>query len=199
MRQRMNNAIRQASIIVFLLFTSVCFAKTEEAIFAGGCFWCMEADFDHLPGVISTTSGYDGDTTKDPSYEQVSAGTTNYAESVLVTFDPEQISYKQLIDYFYRHIDPTTKDAQFCDQGRQYRSAIFYLTTEQKETALSVTKALKQSLPELYTEIAPSTHFYPAEEYHQNYYQKNPIRYKYYRYRCGRDARVEEVWSHEKN
>lgn len=195
----MNNTIRQASIMILSLFTSVCFAKTEQAIFAGGCFWCVEADFDHLPGVLSTTAGYDGDILKDPSYEQVSSGKTNYTESVLVTFDPGQISYKQLVDYFYRHIDPTTKDAQFCDIGHQYRSAVFYLTEEQKQIALSVTKTLKQTFPEVYTEISPSTHFYPAEQYHQNYYQKNPIRYKYYRYRCGRDARIEEVWSYEKN
>lgn len=195
----MNNTIRQAIIMILLLFTSMCFAKTEQAIFAGGCFWCMEADFDHLPGVLSTTSGYDGDILKDPSYEQVSSGKTNYAESVLVTFDPDQISYKQLVDYFYRHIDPTTKDAQFCDIGHQYRSAVFYLTEEQKQTALSVSKSLKQIFPEMYTQITPSTHFYSAEQYHQNYYQKNPIRYKYYRYRCGRDTRVKEVWSYEKN
>ncbi|CAM2843197.1 peptide-methionine (S)-S-oxide reductase MsrA [Legionella worsleiensis] len=182
-------------ILQFNLATG--FAKTEQAIFAGGCFWCMEADFDHLPGVISTTSGYDGDVGEKPSYELVSAGKTHYAESVLVTFDSAKLNYKQLVEYFFRHIDPTTQNAQFCDQGPQYRSAIFYLNNEQKQTAQAIKKALMNSFPIIYTEVIPSTHFYPAEEYHQNYYQKNPIRYKYYRYRCGRDARIDEVWSHE--
>lgn len=189
--------IRSVIVCLMLLIPSIGFAKTEQAIFAGGCFWCMEADFDHLPGVISTTSGYDGDTIKNPTYEQVSAGGTNYAESVLVEFDTNKLSYKQLVDYFFRHIDPTNQNGQFCDQGHQYRSAVFYLNEEQKTVAEAIKKSLMPSFPNIYTEITPSTHFYPAEEYHQNYYQKNPIRYKYYRYRCGRDARVEEVWSHE--
>ena len=194
----MKNPFIRSGVLCILFLTAISvFANTEQAIFAGGCFWCMEADFDHLPGVISTTSGYDGDTIKNPTYEQVSAGGTNYAESVLVAFDSTKVSYKQLVDYFFRHIDPTTKDGQFCDQGHQYRSAVFYLNNEQKTVAETVKNSLMHSFPEVYTEIVPSTHFYPAEEYHQNYYQKNPIRYKYYRYRCGRDARVEEVWSHE--
>lgn len=184
---------------LLLLSSSICFAKTEKAIFAGGCFWCMEADFDHLDGVISTTSGFDGDVIKNPTYEQVSGGTTNYAESVLVEFNPDQINYKQLVEYFFRHIDPTTKDAQFCDHGHQYRSAVFYLNEEQKNTATAVKNSLSSLFPQIYTEIVPSTVFYPAEEYHQNYYQKNPIRYRYYRYSCGRDSRVAEVWNHEKN
>ena len=173
--------------------------QTEKAIFAGGCFWCMQADFDHLPGVLSTTAGYDGDVLKNPTYEQVSAGQTNDAESVLVEFDSNKVSYKQVVNYFFRHIDPTTNDAQFCDVGHQYRSAIFYLNNEQKEIALANKKALGPLFPTIYTEVVPSIQFYPAEEYHQKYYQKNPIRYKYYRYRCGRDPRVKEVWSHEKN
>lgn len=188
-------------ILCFLLFanTTFGFAKTEKAIFAGGCFWCMESDFDHLPGVISTTSGFDGDTLKNPTYEQVSAGNTNYAESVMVLFDTNKLTYNQLVDYFFKHIDPVTKNAQFCDHGRQYRSAIFYLDNEQKKIAVEYKKKLEQKFPTVYTEIVPSTAFYPAEEYHQNYYRKNPIRYKYYRYRCGRDARVQEVWSDKKN
>ncbi|MBL7481463.1 peptide-methionine (S)-S-oxide reductase MsrA [Legionella bononiensis] len=194
----MKNPFIRSGVACILFLTAISsFGKTEQAIFAGGCFWCMEADFDHLPGVISTTSGYDGDTIKNPTYEQVSAGGTNYAESVLVEFDSNKVSYKQLVDYFFRHIDPTTKDGQFCDQGHQYRSAVFYLNNEQKTVAEAVKNSLMHTVPKIYTEIVPSTQFYPAEEYHQNYYQKNPIRYKYYRYRCGRDARVEEVWSHE--
>jgi peptide-methionine (S)-S-oxide reductase len=183
---------------ILLINAITCFAQTEKAIFAGGCFWCMEADFNHLPGVLSVTSGYDGDTIKNPTYEQVSSGQTNDAESVLIEFDTNKISYKEVVDYFFRHIDPTTKDAQFCDHGRQYRSAIFYLNEEQKNIAMGVKKNLAGSFPQIYTEIVPATPFYPAEEYHQKYYQKNPIRYKYYRYHCGRDARVKEVWSHEK-
>ena len=184
---------------ILLISATTCFAQTEKAIFAGGCFWCMEADFNHLPGVLSVTSGYDGDTVKNPTYEQVSAGETNDAESVLVAFDSNKVSYKQVVNYFFRHIDPTTKDAQFCDHGHQYRSAIFYLNDDQKNTAMEIKKKLEPLFPQIYTEIVPATPFYPAEEYHQKYYQKNPIRYKYYRYRCGRDARVQEVWSHEKN
>ncbi|BCA93858.1 peptide methionine sulfoxide reductase MsrA [Legionella antarctica] len=184
---------------LLLIHAASSFAQTEQAIFSGGCFWCMQADFDHLPGVISTTSGYDGDTLKNPTYELVSGGRTNYAEAVLVAFDSNKVSYQQLVNYFFKHIDPTAKDAQFCDVGRQYRSAIFYLNEEQKKIALESRKNLKHFFPDIYTEIVPATPFYPAEEYHQKYYQKNPIRYKYYRYRCGRDARVKEVWSNEKN
>ncbi|MDF1930678.1 peptide-methionine (S)-S-oxide reductase MsrA [Legionella pneumophila] len=154
----------------------------------------MEADFDHLPGVLSTTSGFDGDTLKNPTYEQVSAGNTHYAESVMVEFDPNKLSYKKLVEYFFMHIDPTVKNAQFCDHGSQYRSAIFYLNDQQKKIAMEYKKELEQKFPTVYTEIVPSTSFYPAEEYHQNYYKKNPVRYKYYRYRCGRDARIQEVW-----
>ncbi|HAT1796957.1 TPA: peptide-methionine (S)-S-oxide reductase MsrA [Legionella pneumophila] len=183
---------------LLLVNTTFCLAKTEKAIFAGGCFWCMEADFDHLPGVLSTTSGFDGDTLKDPTYEQVSAGNTHYAESVMVEFDSNQLSYKKLVEYFFMHIDPTVKNAQFCDHGSQYRSAIFYLNNQQKKIAMEYKKELEQKFPIVYTEIVPSTSFYPAEEYHQNYYKKNPIRYKYYRYRCGRDARVQEVWDNKK-
>ncbi len=184
---------------ILLIVTSTCFSATEKAVFAGGCFWCVESDFDHVPGVITTTSGFDGGTSANPTYEVVSAGKTDYAESVLVEFDPSKVSYETLVDYFFKHIDPTTKDKQFCDEGHQYRSAIFYLTDEQKNTALVVKKKLEPHVAAIYTEIVPATHFYPAEDYHQNYYQKNPIRYKYYRYQCGRDARVKEVWNHENN
>ena len=182
-------------LMVLLMQINPVFSKTAEAIFAGGCFWCLEADFDKLPGVVSTESGFDGGTTKNPTYALVSSGETNYAESVRVVFDTKKLSYKALVQYFWKHIDPTTKDKQFCDTGHQYRSAIFYLNDEQKKMALASKQALEKKLPKVYTEIAPSTHFYKAEAYHQNYHKKNPLRYKYYRYSCGRDERLEEVHS----
>lgn len=182
---------------LLLFYSSLTFAKTEMAIFAGGCFWCMEADFDKVPGVLSTISGFDGGTFPNPSYQLVSSGHTNYTESVKVTFDPDKVSYQALVEYFWRHIDPTAKDAQFCDHGRQYRSAIFYLNTQQKKIAKASKNKIEKLFPTVYTEISPSTHFYPAEKYHQNYYRKNPIRYRYYRYQCGRDQRIQEVWLHE--
>lgn len=169
-------------------------AKSSQAIFAGGCFWCLEADFDKLPGVLKTTSGFDGGTEPNPSYELVSSGKTNYVESVLVNYDSDKISYPQLLEFYWRHIDPTAKDRQFCDQGRQYRSVIFYLNEEQKKAALDSVNGIKSRFPMVYTDIIPSTNFYPAEDYHQKYYQKNPLRYKFYRYNCGRDARIKEVW-----
>ncbi|WP_232001673.1 peptide-methionine (S)-S-oxide reductase MsrA [Legionella spiritensis] len=186
-------------LLCFLLVTNTVFAKTAQAIFAGGCFWCVEADFDKVKGVLATISGFDGGSTENPTYSQVSAGGTAYAESVKVIYNPDQVSYRQLVDYFVHHIDPTVKDAQFCDHGHQYRSAIFYLNDQQKKIALAARKSLEKQFKQVYTEVVPSTRFYAAEGYHQNYYQKNPLRYKYYRYRCGRDQRVKEVWSHAKN
>lgn len=185
------------SLMLSLPFAS--FAKEDVAVFAGGCFWCVEADFDKLPGVISTTSGFDGGQLKNPTYEKVSSGTTQYVESVKVVFDPDKVSYKELLDYFFRHIDPTSKNGQFCDRGPQYRSVIFYLNEAQKQSALQALEEVKKRFPVVYTEVLPSTQFYPAEAYHQNYYQKHAIKYRYYRYRCGRDARVKEVWEHEQN
>lgn len=169
-------------------------AKTETALFAGGCFWCLEADFDKVPGVLHTTSGYDGGTEKDPTYALVSSGNTDYVETVLVQFNPDKVSYRQLLDYYWHHIDPTVANQQFCDFGRQYRSVIFFLNEEQKKEALASKEYVKTKFPIIHTDIIPSTHFYPAEEYHQKYYQKNPLRYRFYRYRCGRDARVKELW-----
>ena len=189
--------LRIGFFCLLLLAFIPAFAQTKEAIFAGGCFWCVEADFDKLPGVVSTISGYDGGQSPNPTYEQVSSGSTNYAESVKVIYDPKKISYPQLLEYFWHHIDPTVKDAQFCDHGRQYRTAIFYLNPEQKQQALASLQKIKQQLPIVYTDIVPSTQFYPAEEYHQNYYKKNPVRYKYYRFTCGRDARIKEIWHNE--
>lgn len=171
--------------------------EPARAIFAGGCFWCTEADFDKLPGVVSTTSGYIGGKVDNPSYRQVSAGTTGHAEAVEVVYDPREVSYAQLVEYFWRTIDPTVKDRQFCDQGSQYRSGIFYLEESQRRIAEASRAALERSKPfeePIVTEITPATRFWPAEAYHQDYHQKNPIRYRYYRNRCGRDARLKQLW-----
>lgn len=171
--------------------------KRETATFAGGCFWCMEPPFDKLDGVISTTAGYTGGQTKNPSYEEVSSGVTGHAESVQVVFDPTKISYAQLLDVFWHNIDPLTPNAQFCDHGTQYRTAIFYHSEEQKRLAEASKKALEQSgrfTKPIVTEIVPAGKFYKAEKYHQNYYQKNPFRYKFYRYQCGRDKVLKQLW-----
>jgi peptide-methionine (S)-S-oxide reductase len=170
--------------------------QTATAIFAGGCFWCVEADFDKVPGVIATESGYAGGKVHNPTYEQVSAGGTGHAEAVRVTYDPAQVTYDRLLDFFWRHVDPTVQDRQFCDIGNQYRTAIFYLDDVQRNAAQASKAALEKSarLARIYTEIAPAGTFYPAEEYHQDYYKKNPVRYKFYRTRCGRDGRIGEVW-----
>jgi peptide-methionine (S)-S-oxide reductase len=169
------------------------------AIFAGGCFWCLEADFDKLPGVIATESGYTGGTTPNPTYHQVSAGGTGHTEAVRVSYDPAKVSYQQLVDYFWRHIDPTVKDRQFCDAGNQYRSAIYWQNESERKIAEASRDALLKGgkFKQIYTEIAAASVFYPAEEYHQDYYKKNPIRYTYYRNGCGRDARVQEVWGNK--
>jgi peptide-methionine (S)-S-oxide reductase len=171
--------------------------KSEKATFAGGCFWCMEHPFDALPGVVSVTSGYTGGQKKDPTYPEVSAGGTGHAEAVQIVYDPSRISYGKLLDVFWVNIDPTTKDRQFCDRGNQYRSAIFYHTEEQRRAALQSKEALEKSKPfrgPIVTEIVAAGEFYPAEEYHQHYYKKNPIRYWYYRNGCGRDQRLKELW-----
>jgi peptide-methionine (S)-S-oxide reductase len=169
----------------------------EKATFAGGCFWCMEPPFDELPGVISTTSGYTGGQTKNPTYEQVSAGITGHAESVEVLFDPSKITYARLLEVFWKNIDPITPNRQFCDSGTQYRSAIFYHTEEQKRLAEASKLALEQSgrfKQPIVTEIVAASPFYRAEEYHQDYYKKNPIRFNYYKYACGRAKRLEALW-----
>jgi peptide-methionine (S)-S-oxide reductase len=170
--------------------------KTATATFAGGCFWCVEADFDKVEGVISTTSGYTGGHTANPSYEEVSRGGTGHAEAVEIVYDPAKVSYEKLLDVFWHNIDPLAKDRQFCDHGDQYRSAIFYHGDEQRALAeaskAAVAKRFKQPIQ---TAIMPAGPFYKAEEYHQDYYVKNPIRYKFYRFNCGRDARLEELWA----
>ncbi|HTM61840.1 MAG TPA: peptide-methionine (S)-S-oxide reductase MsrA [Burkholderiales bacterium] len=171
--------------------------KTEKAIFAAGCFWCTEAAFQDVPGVISAVSGYTGGTVKNPSYEQVSSGRTGHAEAVEVTFDPAKVSYEKLLDIFWVNHDPTVKDRQFCDAGSQYRPAIFYLSDEQKKEA-EASKAkyekLKTFKQPLLTEITKAGPFYPAEDYHQDYYKKNPLQYKFYVTGCGRYARLDSLW-----
>jgi peptide-methionine (S)-S-oxide reductase len=169
----------------------------EQAILAGGCFWCMEPPYDKLPGVVSTTSGYIGGRTKNPTYEQVSTGSTGHTEAVQVVYDPKKVSYQQLLEVFWRNIDPTTANAQFCDHGSQYRSGIFYLNEEQRKLAVASREQIDRTKPfrePIVTEVTAATTFYPAEEYHQDYYKKNPIRYKFYRSGCGRDERLEQLW-----
>lgn len=172
-------------------------ATSETAVFAGGCFWCMEGPFDVLDGVLSTISGYTGGTLANPTYEQVSAGGTGHAEAVQVTYDPRRVSYAKLLEVFWRNIDPTVADQQFCDHGNQYRTAIFYLDDAQRQAAEASRAALEQDKPfkaPIKTEIVAAGTFYPAEDYHQDYYKKNPVRYKFYRYNCGRDQRLDELW-----
>ena len=172
-------------------------AVTAKAVFAGGCFWCVESDFDKIPGVISTTSGYTGGKTVKPSYEQVSSHSTGHAEAVEVLYDPATVTYQRLVEYFWHTIDPTVKDQQFCDHGSPYRTAIFAQNDEQLKVAQASRAALEKSKPfkePIVTEITLATAFYPAEEYHQDYYKKNPVRYKYYRNGCGRDARLTQLW-----
>lgn len=186
------------SLFVLVIFwgTNVKLQGEETAIFAGGCFWCIEHVFDEIEGVTSTTSGYIGGTEENPSYEQVSAGDTGHVEAVQVGFNPDSISYEELLQIYWRNIDPTRDDGQFCDNGPQYRPVIFYLNEEQKKLAeASKVRVLKTTnIRPIKVEVLPATPFYPAEEYHQNYHKKNPLRYNYYRYRCGRDDRLEEVW-----
>ncbi|WP_244161337.1 peptide-methionine (S)-S-oxide reductase MsrA [Trichlorobacter thiogenes] len=169
----------------------------EKAAFAGGCFWCMEAPFDKLPGVVSVLPGYIGGKKKNPTYKEVSAGGTGHAEAVEIAYDPAKISYKNLLAVYWHNIDPTVINRQFCDTGDQYRSAIFYDTEEQRRVALQSRAALEKNKPfkeSIVTEITAAGEFYPAEEYHQHYYKKNPLRYKYYRNGCGRDKRLKELW-----
>ncbi len=170
---------------------------TATATFAGGCFWCMEKPYDQLEGVISTTSGYTGGHEPDPTYKEVSAGWTGHTEALEIIYDPQKVSYRELLEVFWHNIDPTVKDRQFCDWGSQYRSAIFFHNQEQEKEALESRKKLAETHfkdQTIHTEITAASTFYPAEEYHQNYYKKNPLRYKFYRNRCGRDQRLKEIW-----
>ncbi|HET6616956.1 MAG TPA: peptide-methionine (S)-S-oxide reductase MsrA [Gemmatimonadota bacterium] len=170
----------------------------EVATFAGGCFWCMEEAFDEVPGVVSTTSGYTGGRIDEPTYEQVSAGGTGHFEAVVVVFDPRAVTYADLLRTFWHNVDPTDDGGQFCDRGSQYRSAVFVRNERQRELAEASKREIEtgRSLG-VTTEILPATTFWPAEDYHQDYYRKNPIRYRFYKFNCGRKARIEEVWGKE--
>jgi peptide-methionine (S)-S-oxide reductase len=171
--------------------------KLATATFAGGCFWCMEPPYDELDGVISTTVGYTGGHVKNPTYQSVSAGGTGHAEAIQIVYDPTQISYAKLLDVFWRNIDPVMPNGQFCDKGNQYRTAIFYHDEEQRQLAEASKDALVASgrfKQPIVTEISPAQVFYAAENYHQDYYKKNPLRYKFYRFSCGRDWRLKEIW-----
>jgi peptide-methionine (S)-S-oxide reductase len=170
-------------------------AERGEALFAGGCFWCEETAFEGVPGVTAVISGYTGGTKKDPSYEEVSSGTTGHAESVRVVFDPAKISYAKLLEIFWHNVDPFSANGQFCDRGNQYRSAIFYLDDAQKKAAEQSKREVEARFKQpVATEIVKAGPFYPAEEYHQDFYKKNPDRYSSYRLGCGRDRRLREVW-----
>jgi len=167
----------------------------QLATFAGGCFWCMEPAFDKLDGVISTTSGYTGGRTKDPTYEQVTTGKTGHIESMQVRFDPSRVSYEELVWLFWHNVDPTQVNGQFCDKGNQYRTVIFVHNQDQQQIAQSTQKLVGDELGKrIATQIVAAGRFYPAEDYHQDYYRKNPTKYKFYRWNCGRDARLKVVW-----
>ena len=172
----------------------------EVATFAGGCFWCVESDFDKVPGVVRTVSGYTGGTLADPTYKRVSAGGTGHREAVQIFYDPKQVTYATLVEIFWRSVDPTDGGGQFCDRGQSYETAIFANSLEQKQQAEASKRELQRSgvlNRPVVTPIEVAAPFYPAEDYHQDYYQKNPLRYGLYRYSCGRDARIEELWGED--
>ena len=173
--------------------------QVATAIFASGCFWCTEADFEKLTGIVKAESGYVNGRTPNPTYEQVSAGKTGHTEAVRVYYEPSKVSYAQLLEHYWHNVDPTVKDRQFCDVGSQYRSGIYYLDKEQQQAAQASLAELKRSgrFENIYTEVEPASEFYPAEEYHQDYYKKNPVRYRFYRNSCGRDARLKELWGNK--
>lgn len=186
-----------ASALALAAPTLATAASLEKAIFAAGCFWCTEAAFQDVPGVVSAVSGYTGGKVDNPSYEQVSSGRTGHAESVEVTFDPSKVSYQKLLDIFWVNHDPTVTNRQFCDSGTQYRPAIFYLNDEQKRLAEASKAYWEKHKPfqqPILTEIAPATRFWPAEDYHQDFYKKNPKRYKFYVTGCGRYQRLDSLW-----
>ncbi len=192
----------------WMLAGTACGAQTKEApppadknlrvaTFSGGCFWCMEHPFDEMEGVVSTTSGYTGGRLPNPTYEQVSSGATGHAESIRVVYDPAKVTYRKLLEVFWHNIDPVARNGQFCDLGNQYRSAIYYNDETEKQEAEASRAELQASgrfQQPIATLIEPASTFYAAEDYHQDYYRKNPLRYKFYRYNCGRDQRLEEIW-----
>ena len=171
----------------------------EKIVFAGGCFWCVQKDFDHLSGVVKTEVGYAGGTTPDPNYQTVSAGHTDHAEVVEVSFDPKQVDLDTVFSFFWHNIDPTVANQQFCDQGKQYRTAIYAYTDAQVAAAQASKQALEQQqrFPKVFSEIKKIDKFYPGEDYHQKYYVKNPVRYRFYRYSCGRDQRLKKIWGEQ--
>lgn len=190
-----------ATVLAAQLSMTAAQAETQLAVFAGGCFWCMEKPFDEIEGVESTVSGYIGGHKKNPSYRQVSAGRTGHTEAVEIKYDPALVSYSRLLQIFWRNIDPFDAKGQFCDKGSQYRSGIFYHGQAQKQAAEASLAALmngKLQGRDIATEITAASRFYPAEGYHQDYYQKNPVRYNYYRYSCGRDKRLRQIWGAKK-
>ncbi len=195
----MKNRILYLFLTIVLTLTGFASAqpKLAKATFAGGCFWCMEPPFDKVPGVVSTTSGYAGGQKKDPTYEEVSAGYTGHAEVVQVLYDPSKVTYQKLLDVFWHNIDPLVKNRQFCDGGSQYRSAIFYHDQDQQKLAEESKVVIEKSgrfKEPIVTEIVALNEFYPAEEYHQDFYKKSSIRYNSYRLGCGRDRRLHELW-----
>jgi peptide-methionine (S)-S-oxide reductase len=202
----MKQPINLLLLTITLLTISTAYSEPDQqsvsselsvATFAGGCFWCMEPPFDKIDGVISTTSGYTDGHKKDPNYKEVSAGGTGHTEAVQIVYDPSKVSYEKLLKIFWRNIDPTTPNRQFCDKGSQYRSGIYYHNQEQKQLAKESKAELDSNKPfpqPIVTEIKMASQFYPAEDYHQDYYQKNPIRYKFYRHGCGRDKRLKSLW-----
>ena len=196
-RRTAGRVLLLSGLATALLAPAAAPAENATAVFAGGCFWCLETAFEGVPGVSAAVSGYCGGKVDNPSYEQVSSGRTGHAESVQVSFDPAQISYEKLLDIFWHNIDPLTPDAQFCDHGTQYRSAIFYANDTQKTAALASRAAIEKSgrlHGAIVTQIVAAGPFYAAEDYHQDFYKKNPLRYKLYRSGCGRDARLKELW-----
>ena len=178
-----------------LLSIQTCNAATQSAVFAMGCFWCAQSDMDKVPGVLKTVVGYTGGSLVNPTYQDVLAGNSGHYEAIEISFDSNKLSYAQLLNEFWHNIDPLDAKGQFCDKGLQYQSVIFYSTPQQKEAAMASKEMLEKSgVGSIATLILPAKAFYPAEAYHQDYYKKNPIRYQYYRYTCGRDARLKEVW-----
>ncbi len=184
------------ALLTTALLAHTAHAATATAIFAGGCFWCTESDFEKLPGVVAAESGYTAGKTPNPTYESTSTGKTGHTEAVRVTYDPAKVTYSQLVEFFWKTIDPSEKDKQFCDSGSQYRSGIYWANEAERQTATASRDALLKTgrFKTIHTELAAASIFYPAEEYHQDYYKKNPLRYAYYRNGCGRDAQLKRIW-----
>lgn len=193
------------SFLTMMVLTTSVYAERAEAtksvVLAGGCFWCIESDYEKLEGIVEVVSGYSGGELKNPTYKQVSAGNSGHIEVVKVIYKPSVISFKQIIDYFWIHVDPTRNDGQFCDRGPQYRPAIFYKNAEEHNIILESQKYINEHKPfsePLKVEVIAGSQFYDAEDYHQDYYKKNPVRYHFYRFNCGRDSRIEELWGNYK-